>query len=191
VMNDFLYPDAENMPAGPFDETDFNAPTELAEFGSIAFVPNPRVNVRAEIEEGTGRMVALSFDYKDSSLQVQAFASPKGESLWEEVLNDIVVNLESQGVTLERHAGPFGTEIQVQMPIGTDALKPVRMFGFSGDRWLLRGVISGPAVTDLESKTELENVFRGIVVRRGEVPLPPRELLPLTLPEGAIVPKAN
>jgi hypothetical protein len=65
------------------------------------------------------------------------------------------------------------------------------MFGFSGDRWLLRGVISGSAISDLESKTELENVFRGIVVRRGEVPLPPRELLPLALPEGAIVPKAN
>jgi len=34
-------------------------------------------------------------------------------------------------------------------------------------------------------------VFRSIVIRRGQVPLPPRELLPLSLPEGAIVPKAN
>jgi hypothetical protein len=65
------------------------------------------------------------------------------------------------------------------------------MFGFSGDRWLLRGVISGSAVSELESKNELEGVFRGIVIRRGQVPLPPRELLPLSLPEGAIVPKAN
>jgi hypothetical protein len=189
-MNGSLYPDS-NYPAGPFNESDVNAPTELADFGSIAFVPNPRVNVRAEIEEGTGRMVALSFDFQDSSLQVQAFASPKGEQLWDEVLNDIVANLESQGVKLERHAGPFGNELHAQMPIGASDLKPVRMFGFSGDRWLLRGVISGPAVAELGSKTELESVFRGIVVRRGEVPLPPRELLPLSLPEGAIVPKAN
>jgi hypothetical protein len=176
---------------GPFDESDPQAPTELAEFGSIAFVPNPRVNVRAEIEEGSGRMVAISFDFNDSSLQVQAFACPKGEQLWDEVLNDIVVNLESQGVSLERHAGPFGNEIFAQLPIGPDEIRSVRMFGFSGDRWLLRGVIAGSAVNDAEAKAELEGVFRGIVVRRGEVPLPPRELLPLSLPEGAIVPKAN
>jgi hypothetical protein len=136
-------------------------------------------------------MVALSFDYMDSTLQVQAFASPKGESLWDEVLGDITANLESQGISLERHLGPFGTEIYAHIPISEDELKPVRMFGLSGDRWLLRGVISGSAVSELEPKNELESVFRSIVIRRGQVPLPPRELLPLSLPEGAIVPKAN
>ncbi len=189
-MNE-LYPNSADGLLGPFDESDPNAPTALAEFGSIAFLPNPRVAVRAEIEEGTGRMVALSFDYQDSTLQVQAFASPKGESLWEDVLGDITANLESQGVSLERHLGPFGAEIYAHIPISQDELKPVRMFGLSGDRWLLRGVISGSAVTELESKNELESVFRSIVIRRGQVPLPPRELLPLSLPEGAIVPKAN
>jgi hypothetical protein len=136
-------------------------------------------------------MVALSFDYMDSTLQVQAFASPKGDSLWDEVLGDITANLESQGISLERHLGPFGTEIYAHIPISQDELKPVRMFGLSGDRWLLRGVISGSAVSKLEPKNELESVFRSIVIRRGQVPLPPRELLPLSLPEGAIVPKAN
>ena len=183
--------DQNGQLSGPFDESESLDSSELAEFGSIAFVPNPRVNVRAEIEEGNGRMVALSFDFNESSLQVQAFASPKGESIWDEVLNDMVLNLESQGIALERHSGPFGNEIHAQMPMGTDALKAVRMFGYSGDRWLLRGVISGPAINELESRTELESIFRGIVVRRGEIPLPPRELLPLSLPEGAIVPKAN
>lgn len=177
--------------SGPFDEKDSSAPTELAEFGSIAFVPNPRVNVRVEVEEGTSRLVAISFDFGASSLQVQAFASPKGENLWDEVLEDIALNLAAQAVKLERHLGPFGTEILAELPMNEGETKVLRMFAYSGDRWLLRGVISGPAINDLESRTELENVFRGIVVRRGEVPLPPRELLPLTLPEGAIVPKAN
>ncbi|MEY2816273.1 MAG: hypothetical protein RJA78_849, partial [Actinomycetota bacterium] len=187
MMNE-LYPNSPEGLLGPFDESDPHAPTDLAEFGSIAFLPNPRVVVRAEIEEGTGRMVAISFDYLDSTLQVQAFASPKGESLWEEVLGDITANLESQGISLERHLGPFGSEVYAHIPLSESELKPVRMFGISGDRWLLRGVISGSAVTDLESKNELESVFRSIVVRRGQVPLPPRELLPLSLPEGAIVP---
>jgi hypothetical protein len=65
------------------------------------------------------------------------------------------------------------------------------MFGVDGDRWLLRGTISGSALTDLAAKSELEDIFKGMVVNRGEVPLPPRELLPLSLPAGAIVPKAN
>jgi hypothetical protein len=65
------------------------------------------------------------------------------------------------------------------------------MFGFSGDRWLLRGTISGAAISDLEQKSELEDVFRGIVVKRGETPLPPREVLPLELPLGSIVTRAK
>jgi hypothetical protein len=65
------------------------------------------------------------------------------------------------------------------------------MFGFSGDRWLLRGTISGSAITDLEQRSELEDVFRGLVVKRGETPLPPREILPLELPTGSIVTRAN
>jgi hypothetical protein len=65
------------------------------------------------------------------------------------------------------------------------------MFGVDGDRWLLRGTISGSAIKDINAKAQLEDIFRGIVINRGEVPLPPRELLPLALPAGAIVPKAN
>jgi hypothetical protein len=176
---------------GPYDKSDLSAPDELVEFGSIAFVPNPRVSVRAEIEEGTQRIVAISFDYQESTLQVQAFATPKGISIWGEILEDISSSLMIQGVAMERHAGPFGLELHAQLPSTDNQTKTVRMFGVDGDRWLLRGTISGSALTDQEAKYELEDIFRGVVVHRGEVPLPPRELLPLSLPAGAIVPKAN
>jgi hypothetical protein len=56
---------------------------------------------------------------------------------------------------------------------------------------LLRGTISGAAITDLEQRSELEDVFRGLVVNRGETPLPPREVLPLELPTGSIVARAK
>jgi hypothetical protein len=65
------------------------------------------------------------------------------------------------------------------------------MFGFNGDRWLLRGTISGAAISDLNQRLELEDVFRGLVVRRGETPFPPREILPLSLPTGSIVTRAS
>jgi hypothetical protein len=190
-MSDQIFGTGRPANQGPYSKSDLAAPQELVDFGCIAFVPNPLVGVRAEIEEGTQRIVAISFDFQDSTLQVQAFASPKGRGIWEEVLEDISTSLSSQGVAMERHAGPFGIELHADIPIGDTQTKTVRMFGVDGDRWLLRGTISGSAVSELTSKAELEDIFRGIVVDRGEVPLPPRELLPLNLPAGAIVPKAN
>lgn len=177
--------------SGPYDSADVNAPVELANFGSISFVPSPLVTVRAEIEENTGRIVALSFDYKSSSLQVQAFASPKGEPIWEAVLDDIATNLAGQGAEVEKQIGPFGIELFVEVELPGKDLQRVRMFGVNGERWLLKGTVSGKALEDLEERTFLEDFFKACVVTRGELPLPPRELLPLELPSGAIVPKGS
>ncbi len=179
------------MNKGPWDSTDLNAPKDLVDFGSIAFVPNQNIGVRADVEEGTQRVVAISFDYMESVLQVQAFASAKGSALWDEVLGDITESLKSQNVVTEQMNGPFGLEIKAELPLGDGRTQTVRMFGFNGDRWLLRGTISGPAITDVEQRSELEDVFRGLVVTRGEIPLPPREILPLNLPTGSIVTRAN
>jgi hypothetical protein len=176
---------------GPWDSADLNAPTELVDFGSILFVPNPGIGVRADIEEATQRVVAISFDYKESVLQVQAFASSKGMSLWENVLNDIFSSLSSQEVSVAKVPGPFGLEIHADIQVGDGKNQKVRMFGVSGNRWLLRGSISGSAITDLEQRSELEDVFRGLVVDRGETPLPPREILPLELPSGSIVARSS
>jgi hypothetical protein len=176
---------------GPWDSSDLNAPKDLVDFGSISFVPNANVGVRAEIEEATQRVVAISFDYKESVLQVQAFASSKSSSLWDEVVDDIMNSLSSQNISCEKTSGPYGVEIQAELPLGEGRTQNVRMLGFSGDRWLLRGTISGAAISDLEQRSELEDVFRGLVVQRGETPLPPREILPLELPTGSIVTRAN
>ncbi|MEY4655683.1 MAG: hypothetical protein RL523_1082 [Actinomycetota bacterium] len=176
---------------GPYDSSDPTAPVELAVFGSISFVPSPLVTVRAEVEEGTGRIVALTFDYKESTLQVQAFASSKGESIWESVLEDISGSLSDQGISVQRQIGPFGTELLAEIPVTKEKPKAVRMFAASGDRWLLRATMSGRALLEIEPRTFLEDFFKGFVVNRGELPLPPRELLPLELPSGAIAPKGT
>jgi hypothetical protein len=191
MMDNSLSRSARSNNLGPWDRADLNAPTDLVDFGAISFVPNPNVVVRADIEEATQKVVAISFDYLESVLQVQAFAASKGESLWELVLGDIVENLSSQGLALIQSHGPFGPELSVDLPIASGKVQKVRMFGVDGGRWLLRGTISGAAVFDLEQRTELEKIFRGLVVNRGETPLPPREILQLTLPVGSITTRAN
>jgi hypothetical protein len=177
--------------SGPWDSADLHAPRDLVDFGSIAFVPNPNVTVRADIEEGTQRVVAISFDYLDSVLQVQAFASSKGSSMWDQVISDIVESLKSQSIQTEKIIGPFGSGLQVDLPNAAGEAQKVLMFGFDGGRWLLRGTISGSAVNDVEQRTELYSIFSGLVVNRGETPLPPREILPLILPIGSITTRAN
>ena len=190
-MNELSSNSGRQPNRGPWDSNDLNAPTDLVDFGSLAFVPNPNVGVRADVEEGTQRIVAISFDYMESVLQVQAFAAAKGEKLWDEIIKDITESLTSQNISVEQSQGPHGAEMQVELPLGNGRSQVVRMFGFSGDRWLLRGTISGSAITDLDERLELEDVFRGLVVRRGETPYPPREILPLNLPAGSIVTRAS
>jgi hypothetical protein len=177
--------------AGPWDIEDLNAPSDLVDFGAIAFVPNPNVTVRADIEEDTARVVAISFDYLDSVLQVQAFASSKGEQMWDEVLSDIVESLSVQGIANEKLFGPFGAELQVDLPNPSGQVQRVRMFGFDGGRWLLRGTISGSAINNPDHRLELNAIFRGLVVNRGQTPLPPREILPLVLPSGSITARVS
>lgn len=67
-----------------------------------------------------------------------------------------------------------------------EGMRLVRFAGVDGPRWFLRGLFSGPAaVTGDEEASQLEDIFRGVVVVRGERPQPPRDLLELTLPPEA------
>jgi hypothetical protein len=46
-------------------------------------------------------------------------------------------------------------------------------------------VITGPAAERAEVAAPFEQIFAGLVVVRGDHPVPPRELLEITLPEEA------
>jgi hypothetical protein len=57
--------------------------------------------------------------------------------------------------------------------------------GVDGPRWFLRGVISGDAAVDPQLGAVMEELFRSVVVVRGTAPMPPRDLIPLHMPQGA------
>ena len=83
-------------------------------------------------------------------------------------------------------AGPLGLELHASVPVvgvnGAVESQPARFVGVDGPRWFLRGVIAGPAALDPQLGEEMLEIFRGLVVVRGQQPLPPRELLPLRVP---------
>ncbi|WP_136610169.1 DUF3710 domain-containing protein [Sinomonas albida] len=171
---------------GPFDASERDTAVGYVDLGALLIRPVEGLQIRLEVEEATRRVVAVTMDLNGSSLQVQAFAAPRTEGLWSEIRAQIAQSVASQGGTVEEIEGSFGPELVAKLPTSTaDGRRGHRVahfMGVDGPRWFLRGVISGNAVMDRAAAEELEELFRSVVVDRGESPLPPSELLPLRLP---------
>ncbi|MBA4247577.1 MAG: DUF3710 domain-containing protein [Microbacterium sp.] len=176
---------AEN---GPLDESEANAVRPYVDLGGVKLVPREGLQLRLEIEEGTKRVVAVSIDYAGSTLQVQPFAAPRTSGLWNEIRAQIVEQLRTQGAETQERDGVFGREVVATIPVtGGDAgaTRIARFVGVDGPRWFLRGVVSGRGALEPDAAQAIDDVFRSIVVVRGTTPMPPRDLIPLQVPQGA------
>lgn len=185
--------DAKSAPAdrettGPFDESEVSGVRPYVNLGSLKLIPREGLNLRLEVEEGSGRVVAVAMDYLGSTLQVQAFASTRSQGLWHEVRSQLTDQISTQGGLVEDALSELGPELLCKVPAlvdGKQVFREVRFIGVDGPRWFLRGVIAGPAATNPEQGARLVELFRDIVVVRGQQPMPPRELMPLKVPEQA------
>jgi hypothetical protein len=92
-----------------------------------------------------------------------------------------------QGGTTTPADGVFGPEIRAQLPAAAGQPGPriARFIGVDGPRWFLRGVIAGEAAADPAAAAKIEDLFRSIVVVRGNTPMPPRDLIPLRMPAAS------
>jgi hypothetical protein len=133
--------------------------------------------------------VAVGLDYVGSTLQVQPFAAPRNSGLWHEIRDQIVDQIQKQGGTTRVVNGSFGPEVQAQIPVSTpgapQGTRLARFIGVDGPRWFLRGVIAGDAIINPDAAAKIEDLFRSIVVVRGTTPMPPRDLIPLHMPQAA------
>jgi hypothetical protein len=174
---------------GPFDVSEIDSQDGYVDLGALLIAPREGLQLRLEVEEATQRVVAVTMDLNGSSLQLQAFAAPRSEGLWDEIREQIGQSVGSQGGQVEEIEGPFGTELVAKLPAaGTDGARGYRVarfIGVDGPRWFLRGVLGGEAALDRDAAANLEELFRRIVVVRGDNPMPPRDLLQLRLPKDA------
>jgi hypothetical protein len=181
---------------GPFDVSEIESQDGYVDLGALLIAPREGLQLRLEVEEATQRVVAVTMDLDGSSLQLQAFAAPRSEGLWDEIREQIGQSVGSQGGQVEEIQGSFGTELVAKLPVGgsdgTHGYRVARFIGVDGPRWFLRGVLGGEAALDRDAAAALEDLFRQIVVVRGENPMPPRDLLQLRLPKdnAAPAPKA-
>ena len=175
--------------AGPYDAADKPSEEGYVDLGALRIAATEGLQLRLEVEEKTQRVVAVTLDLDGSSLQLQAFAAPRSETLWDDIRDQIGKSVGSQGGTVDELEGTFGTELLAKVPAqaldGSKGYRVARFVGVDGPRWFLRGVFGGPAALDPQEAGPLEDVFRNLVVVRGEQPLPPRDLLQLRLPRDA------
>lgn len=174
---------------GPFDVSEISSRDGYVDLGALLVAPSEGLQLRLEVEEATQRVVAVTMDLNGSSLQLQAFAAPKSEGLWDEIREQIGQSVGSQGGQVEEIQGQFGTELVAKLPAGaadgSQGYRVARFVGVDGPRWFLRGVLGGAAAMDRDAAAPLEALFRRIVVIRGDSPMPPRDLLQLRLPKDA------
>ena len=173
---------------GPFDESEANPVRPYIDLGGLKVLPREGLNLRLEVEDKSKRIVAIGLDYAGSTLQVQPFAAPRSTGLWGETREQIREQVRQQGGRVEERGGPFGPELLAEVPTadasGSTSMRLARFVGVDGPRWFLRGVIGGEAASDPAAAEQVEDLFRSLVVVRGGNPMPPRDLIPLKMPQA-------
>ncbi|GEB50029.1 MULTISPECIES: DUF3710 domain-containing protein [Streptomyces] len=175
-------------PDGPWDVSEVGDPSSgRVDLGGM-FVPGVE-GMELRVEVAGDAIVAATLVLQDSAVQLQAFAAPKREGIWDEVREEIASGITQQGGVIDEVEGPLGWELRAQVPVqlpdGTNGVQVVRFVGVDGPRWFLRGVISGQGAVQPEAAGLLEQVFRDTVVVRGDGPMAPRDPITLKLPDDA------
>lgn len=165
------------------------------DFGSLRVPAVEGMQVRAELDDQQ-QVVGVAVMLDETMLQLQAFAAPKSESLWDEVRQEIAEGIRGGQGKAREVDGRFGRELQAEVVVtdgsGTSTRQPVRFIGIDGERWFLRGVVTGVGATDSERAQSVEEVFAGVAVERGTQAAAPRDLLPLSLPaDPSLVPETG
>jgi hypothetical protein len=127
----------------------------------------------------------------DAALELRAFAATRSGGLWDEVRDDLILEVERLNGECEQVDGLFGPELRIKVPVdlpdGTQGFQPSRIIGVEGPRWLLRATFLGAAGLEPVDEGPLMDAFRDVIVVRGPEARIPREPLLLTLPAGASV----
>ena len=187
---DEVAPTAPERPQGPWDVED--APEDdrpRLDLGGLRVLGVEGAEIRLDVDEASGQVVAVTVVKDDGAIQIQGFAAPRTEGLWADVREEIATGLSDGGGSSEEVEGEFGVELHAMVPVetpdGYTVPQPVRFIGVDGPRWFLRAVMSGKALTDEAVRAPLLEVFRETIVVRGGEAMGPRSPLPLRMPDSA------
>ena len=173
--------------SGPFDRSEVDGLGGRLDLGALWLTGTPGMELRLEVEQESQSVVGVTAVLDESAVQLQVFAAPRSQGIWEDIRTEIAASITSQGGTADKTSGPLGAELQARMPgqdpDGRTVFSPARFIGVDGPRWFLRAVLSGRAAIDQDAASALLDVIRATVVVRGDEAMAPRELLALRLPD--------
>jgi hypothetical protein len=174
---------------GPFDRSVVEDDGEYLNLGSIWLKGQQGLELRLEVNEQEQQITGVTAVLGESAVQLQVFAAPRTEGVWIDIRNEIAASITDSGGTAEVRTGDFGEELLTRMPQngpdGRTVFMPARFIGIDGPRWFLRAVVSGRAAIEPEAAAGVHDLIRTTVIDRGDEARPPRELLPLRLPEAS------
>ncbi|MGB3302114.1 MAG: DUF3710 domain-containing protein [Gordonia sp. (in: high G+C Gram-positive bacteria)] len=167
--------------AGPYDTGDLLTPLgELAnshlDLGSLLMPVVEGGQVTVEMS-ATHEPEAVYLVTPVGRIGMHAFAAPRSGGMWREVVRELAESLRADGAQTAIEDGHWGREVIARVPDGSH-----RFIGVDGPRWMVRCVASGPAESEVQLAQLARAVLAETVVRRGNEPQPPRELLPIVLP---------
>ena len=172
---------------GPWDSGEAFPARDRVDLGSLQVPMGPEHEIQLVMADQHGAWVTIR--HGESEMQVQAFAAARRGALWDDVRAEIAKEVREAGGDSQEIQGSFGTELMARVPAEAgqpaSGMRVVRFVGVDGPRWFLRGLFTGPAADGGEPAGLLEEIFRDVVVVRGEHPVPPRDILELRLPPEA------
>ena len=180
-------PPEPGRPQGPWDDAD--APEDdvnRIDLGGLRVPVPPDTEVRVDVSP-EGEVVAATLVQNGTAMQVNAFAAPRRDGIWNEVREEIAAALRESGGQTQDAEGPYGPELHAAVPTEIPGqgrgLAPARFLGVDGPRWFLRALITGPGATDPAAAEGLLGALKDCVVVRGGEAMAVRDPLPLRLPK--------
>jgi hypothetical protein len=179
--------------AGPWDASEKSPgddPSYL-DLGALFVRANEAYAIQLPTEGETSDIGSVVLVAEDAALELRAFAATRSGGLWDEVRDDLILEVTRLGGKSGQVDGPFGPELHVQVPVelpdGEEGFQPSRILGVEGPRWLLRATFLGDAALNPSDEGVLMDALKDVIVVRGDDPRIPREALLLTLPDNAVV----
>jgi hypothetical protein len=176
---------------GPWDASEIADLDERdgIDLGSLVITPSGPMEMRLQVDEQSGQVIAAVLVDEHGALELRAFAAARGTSAWDELRPQIAAETARMGGTADDEDGIFGTElvcvVPIQGPDGRPTTQVSRVSGHEGPNWLLRATLMGQPAEKPDPGGPWVETIRSIVVRRGREAMAPGSPLPLTLPTGA------
>jgi hypothetical protein len=182
---------------GPWDSSERSSGDDESylDLGPLLVRVRDGIDVQMPTDGDSGEIGSVVLVADDAALELRAFAATRSGGLWDEVRDDLIIEVERLNGECVQVDGAFGPELLVKVPVdlpgGEQGFQPSRIVGIEGPRWLLRATFLGDAGLNPSDEGLLMDTLRDVIVHRGAEARIPRESLLLTLPANATVVQAD